>query len=96
MSKSEFFREAVDRALIAKEREDAAYEARLIEAVGRGIADIEEGNFTTSVDDAFARVEELRAKRGSGIRKVPVSTFVIVYRYADDTVDVLALVYAPP
>ena len=28
---------------IAREREDAAYEARLLDAVGRGIADIEQG-----------------------------------------------------
>ena len=32
---------------------------------------------------------------GEGIRKVPVSTFVIVYRVSDDYVDVLALVYGP-
>ena len=43
--------------------EDAAFEARLTEAVGRGIADIEAGRFTTSVEEAFARAEELRRKR---------------------------------
>ena len=32
---------------------------------------------------------------GPNIRKIPVSTFVIVYRYEDATVDVLALVYGP-
>lgn len=45
---------------IAAEREDAAYEARLLEAVGRGVADIEAGRYTTSIDDAFARAAELR------------------------------------
>lgn len=32
---------------------------------------------------------------GSGIRKIPISSFVIVYRYHGSTVDVLALVYGP-
>ena len=54
--------EAFERR-IAAEREDAAFEARLTEAVGRGIADIEAGRFTTSVEEAFARAEELRRKR---------------------------------
>lgn len=47
---------------IAREREDAAYEARLAEAVGRGIADIEAGRYATSVDEAFARADALRRK----------------------------------
>lgn len=54
--------EAFERR-IAAEREDAAFEARLSEAVGRGIADIEAGCFTTSVEDAFRRADELRRKR---------------------------------
>lgn len=32
---------------------------------------------------------------GSGIRKLTVSPFVIVYRYHDDIVDVLSCVYGP-
>ena len=48
---------------IAAEREDAAFEARLIEAVGRGIADVEAGRYVTSVDEALGRAEELRRKR---------------------------------
>ena len=47
---------------IAKEREDAAYEARLLDAVGRGLADIEAGRFTTSIDEAFARAESMRKR----------------------------------
>lgn len=54
--------EAFERR-IAAEREDAAFEARLSEAVGRGIADIEAGRYTTSVDDAFSRANELRKRR---------------------------------
>lgn len=55
-----FCSEEAYAARIQKEREDAAYEARLLEAVGRGIADIEAGRYTTSVDAAFARADELR------------------------------------
>ncbi len=32
---------------------------------------------------------------GPGIRKIPVSTFVIIYRFDGEYVDVLALVYGP-
>ena len=39
--------------------------------------------------------QSLVDRYGVGIRKIPVSTFVIVYRIADDSVDVLALVYGP-
>lgn len=45
---------------IAREREDAAYEARVMDSVRRGIADIEEGRYTDSVDDAFARAARMR------------------------------------
>ena len=47
---------------IAKERADAAYEARLLESVGRGIEDIRAGRFVTSVDEAFERSYALRSK----------------------------------
>lgn len=47
---------------IAKERADAAYEARVLDAVGRGIADIESGRYVTSVDEAFERAAELRQR----------------------------------
>ena len=48
---------------IAREREDAAFEARLAEAIDRGILDIEAGRFTTSVDEAFSHADQLRRKR---------------------------------
>ena len=51
--------EAFERRITA-EREDAAYEARLLEAVGRGAADIGAGRFTESVDEAFERAAEMR------------------------------------
>ncbi len=47
----------------ASEREGTAFEARLSETIGRGVADIEAGRFTTSVEDAFQRADELRNKR---------------------------------
>ncbi len=42
--------------------EPARVEARLLDAVGRWVADIEAGRYTTSVDKAFARADELRAR----------------------------------
>lgn len=48
---------------IAKEREDAAYEARLLESVGRGVADIQAGRYVTSLDEAIERAAELRGSR---------------------------------
>ena len=39
--------------------------------------------------------QSLIDRYGNGIRKLHVSTFVIVYRISDDYVDVLALVYGP-
>lgn len=53
--------EAFERR-IAAEREDAAFEARLVEAVGRGISDIESGRFFTSAKEAFAHADKLRKK----------------------------------
>lgn len=53
----EVFEERIER-----EREDAAYEARVLDSVRRGLSDIEEGRFTDSVDDAFARAEMMRSR----------------------------------
>lgn len=39
--------------------------------------------------------QSLIDRYGEGIRKIPVSTFVIVYRITEDHVDILALVYGP-
>lgn len=47
---------------VARERADAAFEARLAEAVGRGIADIENGRYVDSVDEAFDRAAALRLR----------------------------------
>ena len=39
--------------------------------------------------------QSLVDRYGEGIRKLPVSTFVIVYRISGNHIDVLALVYGP-
>ena len=54
--------EAFERR-VAAGREEAALEARLSDAIGRGVADIEAGLFTTSVEDALQHAAELRNKR---------------------------------
>ena len=55
-----FCGEEVFEERIAREREDAAYEARLLESVGRGVADIQAGRHVTSFDEAFERAAKLR------------------------------------
>jgi predicted transcriptional regulator len=55
-----FCSEEVLAEYIRREREDAAFETRMGEAIGRGLADIETGDFHTTVESAFRRVEELR------------------------------------
>ncbi len=57
-----FASEEAFEARLAQEREDAAYEARLIDAVGRGIVDIENGRYVTSIDEAFAQAAERRLR----------------------------------
>lgn len=58
-----FCGEEVFEERIAKQREDAAYEARLLGSVGRGVADIQAGRYVTSLDEAFERAAELRRSR---------------------------------
>jgi hypothetical protein len=48
---------------IKREREDAAFEARMGEAIGRGLVDIDTGSFYGTIESAFTRVEELRGDR---------------------------------
>lgn len=55
-----FCSEEAFESRISKERAEAAYEARLMDAVGRGIADVEAGRFTSSVEEAFSKAEQLR------------------------------------
>lgn len=39
--------------------------------------------------------DSLHERYGDGLRKLTISTFVIVYRFDGKTIDVLALVYGP-
>lgn len=57
-----FCSEAAFEKRIAREREDAAYEARALESVGRGIADIDAGRFVESIDEAFEAAGKIREK----------------------------------
>lgn len=63
MGAYDFCSEEVFEKRIAKEREDAAYEARLLESVGRGVADIQAGRYVTSLDETFERAAELGRSR---------------------------------
>lgn len=57
-----FCSEEAFEARLEKERADAAYEARLLDAVGRGITDIEAGRYVTSTSDAFEQAAKLRQR----------------------------------
>jgi predicted transcriptional regulator len=59
-----FCSEAVLEERIRKERADAAWEARLSEAIGRGLADIEAGKFVVNIEEAFEKAAALGAARG--------------------------------
>lgn len=58
-----FCSEEVFEERTAKEREDAAYGARLLESVGRGVVDIQAGRYVTFLDEAFECAAELRRSR---------------------------------
>ena len=51
--------EAFERR-IAEERAESAYEARLVESVGRGVDDIAAGRYFSSIDQAFAEAQRRR------------------------------------
>ena len=58
----------------------------------RGI--LETLTITTEIGSTHVRTC-LTEQYGPGIRKIPVSTFVIVFRIIGSSVEVLALVYGP-
>ncbi|MEG1831131.1 MAG: hypothetical protein RR204_04880 [Raoultibacter sp.] len=58
-----FCSEAVFEERIQQEREDAAYEARVLEAVARGATDIAAGRCCAG-DKAIERMQVLRQARG--------------------------------
>ncbi len=67
------------------------YSARLlsrIEKVVRSLAEFPE------MGSPLVR-PSLTSQYGENLRKIAIETFLIVYRYDEQTVDVLALVYGP-
>lgn len=55
-----FASEAALKALIAREREDAKYEAYLMRSIDRGLADVEAGRYVTSQEEMFAEAAKRR------------------------------------
>ena len=67
------------------------YSVRLLNHIRMILEMLEVG---PEIGSSFVRTS-LTKRFGLGIRKIPVSTFVIVYRFDGTTIDVLALVYGP-
>ena len=82
-------------------------DVRISEEFSAGLADIYSEKLLGRIWDALnnlrsfpemgsARVRNcLTAQYGEGLRQIPISTFLIVYRFDGCTVDVLSLVYGP-
>ncbi|HJA29500.1 type II toxin-antitoxin system RelE/ParE family toxin [Thermophilibacter provencensis] len=82
-------------------------ELRISEEFSAGLADIYSERVLGRIWDAlnnlqsFPEMGSARVRRcltdqyGEELRQIPISTFLIVYRYDGRVVDVLALVYGP-
>lgn len=80
---------------------------RIAEEFSVSLAEIYSDNAFSRIESAvrnlaqFPEMGSPRVRRclvelyGDGLRQIPVSTLLIVYRYDGRTVDVLALVYGP-
>lgn len=80
---------------------------RIAEEFSAALAEIYSDSVLSRIESAvrnlaqFPEMGSPRVRRclveqyGEGLRQVPISTFLIVYRYDGRTVDVLALVYGP-
>lgn len=80
---------------------------RIAEEFSVSLAEIYSDNALSRIESAvrnlaqFPEMGSPRVRRclvelyGDGLRQIPVSTLLIVYRYDGRTVDVLALVYGP-
>jgi len=55
-----FCSEPVLEEIIQREREDAAWEARLAEAIGSGLADVAAGRYVTSTSAALSLIQKRR------------------------------------
>lgn len=82
-------------------------ELRITEEFSAALAEIYSTRVLSRIESAvrslaqFPEMGSPRVRRclveqyGDNLRQVPVSTFLVVYRYDEKTVDVLALVYGP-
>lgn len=82
-------------------------ELRIAEEFSAALAEIYSTRVLSRIESVvrslaqFPEMGSLRVRRclveqyGGNLRQVPVSTFLVVYRYDGKTVDVLALVYGP-
>ena len=80
---------------------------RIAEEFSVSLAEIYSDNALSRIESAvrnlaqFPEMGSPRVRRclvelyGDGLRQIPVSTLLLVYRYDGRTVDVLALVYGP-
>ena len=80
---------------------------RIAEEFSVSLAEIYSDNALSRIESAVSNLAQFpemgspRVRRclvelyGDGLRQIPVSTLLIVYRYDGRTVDVLALVYGP-
>ena len=59
-----FCSEDVFRGELERAREEAHYEARVSEAIERGMADYEAGRYVVGIDAGKAAVAEMRERRG--------------------------------
>lgn len=98
---------AMPEASEAREEEPRRFPLRITEEFIDGLARIYSKRVLDQIKNLVSLLETaselgssqvrpaLTARYGKGIRKLPVSTFIIVYRFDGQTVDVLALVYGP-
>lgn len=91
----------------AENSAQARYELRIAEEFISGLATVYSPRILEQIEKTIDLLEAspelgstqvrpcLTERYGEGLRKIPLSTFVIVYRFDGATVDVLALVYGP-
>ena len=82
-------------------------ELRIADEFVEALAGIYSDRLLTRIRDALRNLPEfpemgttnvrtcLTRRYGEGLRQIPISTFLIVYRYDGQSVDVLALAYGP-
>ena len=59
-----FCSEEIFEQRLEEERANAAYEARLLESIGRGFADVQTGHYVETLRGAFEKAAKMRASNG--------------------------------